>query len=147
MFVTSMYPASETSESLEIPFFGLGVQAGFPSPAQDYLQETLDLNKFIVKNRDSTYFMRVEGDSMIDFRVFSGDLVVVDRSYAPNDGNLVIVALDGELVLRKLRTIGSRAFLIVSDTDDGLEITNGSGGNDTGVEMWGTVVWVLHDVH
>lgn len=141
MRVTHIFPAEANAEALVLPLLSIGVRAGFPSPAQDYVQTTLDLNAYLIKNREATFFMRVEGDSMQDARVYSGDIVVVDRSLAALDNNLVIAALDGELVLRRLRKVGKRVFLVWNDVEQ--EITN---SQSEAVEIWGTVTFVIHDM-
>lgn len=79
------------------------VAAGFPSPAEQYLEPPLDLNEFLVKHPAATYFVRVQGDSMTGRGIFDGDLLVVDRSRDPRDGDIVIVAVDGEFTVKTLR--------------------------------------------
>jgi DNA polymerase V len=144
MRVTSIYAASQ-SDSFALPLYSLGVQAGFPSPAQDYTQASLDISAYMVKNKDATFYLRVEGESLKEFRVDSGDIVVVDKSLQPLDNNLVIAALDGELVLRRLRKVGKRVFLSLgNDDEDALEITSSSSGET--IEIWGTVTFVVHDL-
>lgn len=145
MHIASIYSANFDEEVLELPFFTTGVPAGFPSPAQDYMQSSLDLNKYIVKNREATFYMRVEGEAMKDFNAFAGDILVVDRSIVARDGNIVIAVLDGTLVLRRFRKIGKRVFLTQGDDDDAQEITYGSDG-EASIEIWGTVTFVVHDV-
>ena len=141
MRVTHIYAASEDTQVLELPLLSFGVQAGFPSPAQDYVQSMLDLNAYVVKNREATFFLRVEGDSMQDARVFNNDIVVVDKSLTPLNGSLVIASLEGDLVLRKFCKVGKRVFLVWNDVE--LEIT--STPLET-VEIWGTVTFVIHDM-
>jgi DNA polymerase V len=143
MRVTSIYAASQ-SDSFALPLYSLGVQAGFPSPSQDYTQARLDISAYMVKNKDATFYLRVEGESLKEFRVYSGDIVVVDKSLPPLDNNLVIAALDGELVLRRLRKVGKRVFLSLGNDDDALEITPSSSGET--IEIWGTVTFVVHDM-
>jgi DNA polymerase V len=144
MRVTSIYAASQ-SDSFALPLYSLGVQAGFPSPAQDYTQASLDISAHMVKNKDATFYLRVEGESLKEFSVNSGDIVVVDKSLQPLDNNLVIAALDGELVLRRLRKVGKRVFLSLgNDDDDALEITSSNSGET--IEIWGTVTFVVHDL-
>lgn len=80
------------------------VVAGFPSPAEQYLEPPLDLNDLLVKRPAATYYVRVEGDSMIGAGIHDGDLLVVDRSLTPADGDVVIVSLDGEFTVKTYRT-------------------------------------------
>jgi len=83
------------------------VVAGFPSPAEQYLEPPLDLNALLVKRPAATYFVRVEGDSMIDAGIHPGDLLVVDRSLTPVDGDIIIAAVDGEFTVKRLRILGN----------------------------------------
>src|SRR5438093_13576454 len=78
------------------------VPAGFPSPADDYLEGALDLNEYLVKHKAATFFWRVTGDSMIGAGIHSGDLLIVDRSLEPKDGNVIIAVLDGELTVKRI---------------------------------------------
>ncbi len=78
------------------------VVAGFPSPAEQYLEPPLDLNELLVKRPAATYFVRVEGDSMKDAAIVEGDLLVVDRSLTPADGDVIIAAVDGEFTVKTL---------------------------------------------
>lgn len=79
------------------------VVAGFPSPAEQYLEPPLDLNALLVKRPAATYFVRVEGDSMINAGINPGDLLVVDRSLTPADGDIIIASVDGEFTVKRLR--------------------------------------------
>ncbi len=83
------------------------VVAGFPSPAEQYLEPPLDLNALLVKRPAATYFVRVEGDSMIDAGINPGDLLVVDRSLTPVDGDIIIASVDGEFTVKRLRVEGN----------------------------------------
>lgn len=87
---------------LSLPFFGHSVRAGFPSPADDYLEQSLDLNEHVVQHPSATYYVRAEGDSMTNLGIFSGDLLVVDRALEPVHGDIVIAALNGELTCKVL---------------------------------------------
>ena len=84
------------------------VVAGFPSPAEQYLEPPLDLNALLVKRPAATYFVRVEGDSMIGAGIREGDLLVVDRSLTPANGDIIIAAVDGEFTVKTLRVLGNR---------------------------------------
>ena len=83
------------------------VAAGFPSPAEQYLEPPLDLNGLLVRRPAATFFVRVEGDSMIGAGIRDGDLLVVDRSLAPADGDIIIAAVDGEFTVKTLRVLGN----------------------------------------
>lgn len=85
-----------------IPLFGYAVQAGFPSPADDYVEDYLDLNKLLIQNKSATFFLRVKGDSMINAGIHNGDIIVVDRSVEPVDGSVVVAVVDSELTVKRL---------------------------------------------
>ena len=86
------------------------VVAGFPSPAEQYLEPPLDLNELLVKRPAATFFVRVEGDSMIGAGIRDKDLLVVDRSLTPANGDIIIAAVDGEFTVKTLRVLGNREW-------------------------------------
>lgn len=94
-----LYSADMTG-SLCLPFADGGIRAGFPSPAQDYLEEALDLNKELISNPVATFYGRVKGNSMIDAGVEDGDILVIDRSIDVMDGDMIVGYLDGEFTLK-----------------------------------------------
>jgi DNA polymerase V len=87
------------------------VPAGFPSSADDYIEQTLDLNERLVDHPAATFFIRVAGESMRDAGVNSGDILVVDRAVEPGNGKIVVAAVNGELTLKRLRVRDGRLFL------------------------------------
>lgn len=89
---------------LELPLYETNVSAGFPSPAQEYLGDTMDLNKYLIQNPTASFFAKVEGESMIDAGIMEGDLVVVDRSITASHGNIVIAAVNHEFTIKRLST-------------------------------------------
>lgn len=116
------------------------VPAGFPSPAEDYVEETLDLHRLAVRNELATYFLHASGESMIGAGIFDGDLLVVDRSITPYSGSVVIACLDGEMTVKRYIVKGDRFFLIPeNEMYQPIEIT----GRDD-VTLWGVVTYVLH---
>lgn len=85
-----------------IPFVQAPVSAGFPSPADDYIDRTLDLNELLVTNPPATFFVRVDGDSMIEAGIYPGDILSVDRSEEAHDGAIVIAMVNGEMTVKEL---------------------------------------------
>lgn len=79
-----------------LPMLAKPVSAGFPSPADDFIEDEIDLSRLLISNRPATFFVRVRGDSMIEAQMFDGDLAVVDRSLRPQGGDVVVVDVDGE---------------------------------------------------
>ena len=96
---------------LILPYFEGLVPAGFPSPAEDYLELPLDLNEYLVENKTATFLMRVDGDSMKEAGILDGDLLVVDRAATPCSGSIVVVALNGEYTVKRLRRAGESLWL------------------------------------
>ena len=95
--------AADTARRVELPFMGSAVMAGFPSPAEQYVERPLDLNELLVARPAATYFVRAEGDSMEGVGIRSGDMLVVDRSLEAADGSVVIACVDGEFTVKTLR--------------------------------------------
>lgn len=86
-------------------------QAGFPSPAADYIEEQIDINAWLIRNPPATFVVRVQGESMMDMGILSGDLVTVDRSITPRGGKVVVAAYDGTIYIKLLRKLGVRFAL------------------------------------
>ena len=103
---------NETTEFVELPLYAHKVVAGFPSPAEDYVEERLDLNEKLIRNKEATFLLSVQGDSMKDVGILDGDILVVDRSIQPQDGKIVIAALDGELTVKRLSMKSTGTWLV-----------------------------------
>lgn len=87
---------------ISLPLYSHSVRAGFPSPADDYIEKSLDLNEHVIQHPAATYFVRAHGESMIQLGIHNGDLLVVDRALEANHGDVVIAALDGQLTCKVL---------------------------------------------
>lgn len=136
--------AFEAGDPLELPLYLSRVSAGFTSPADDHVDRTLDLNAHCVQNPASTYLAEIEGDSLVDLGIFPGDIAVVDRSVEPDDGDVVVAALNGELVAKVLRVRGrngSRRVWLVAANEayPPIEVLE---GHD--LVIWGVVTNVIH---
>jgi len=84
------------------PLYGCKINAGFPSPADDYIEAWLDLNERFVKHKAATFFLRVKGDSMKDAKIYDGDLLIVDKAIEPKHGDNVVAVIDGDFVVKRL---------------------------------------------
>ena len=102
----------DSVESLNIKLSDIPVNAGFPSPAENHMENTMDLNRALVKNPSSTFYARVKGESMINDGVDDGDLLVIDRSVEPYENCLAVCFLDGEFTLKKVRLDGDDLLLV-----------------------------------
>lgn len=94
-----------------LPLFSHKVAAGFPSPADDYIQGRLSLDEHLIRHRDSTFFVRAKGNSMTGAGIFDGDLLIVDKSLTPSSGDIVIAVVDGDLTVKRLMKRGSTVTL------------------------------------
>lgn len=110
--ITTFYAPEVLPPRLAIPVYSSHVPAGFPSPADDYLETKLDLNDLLIQDPPSTFMVRVSGDSMIGAGISSGDVLVVDRSLTPAHGQIVLVIVDGEFTVKRLHRRGTRVALI-----------------------------------
>ena len=93
-------------------FHSCAVTAGFPSPADDYLEDKLDLNDYLIKRPAATFFVRVVGDSMINAGIHNNDIIIVDRSIKPRHGKIVVVALDGQMTVKRLYRRDKKVVLL-----------------------------------
>lgn len=118
------------------------VEAGFPSPADDYMEGSLDLNEHVIKHPAATYFVRASGDSMTGAGIFDGDLLVVDRSLKPAHGRVAIVEVDGQLTVKRLFKSKGQ-FLLQSENTNYPPIELQEGEE---VIVWGIVTHVLHNL-
>ncbi len=122
------------------PIFMVPVSAGFPSPAEDYIEDQLDLNKYLIKHPSATFFVKVKGDSMIDAGIHSGDILIVDRAIDPGNKKVVIAVIDGELTLKRIRMIKGKLFLVPENNKyKPVEITE-----EMDFNVWGVVTNVIH---
>lgn len=97
-----IFPANIADDTW-IPLAGQGISAGFPSPADDFLDNSIDLNKVVIKNPNATFYGRVSGDSMIDAGLSDGDLLVIDKSLEPSDGKIAVCFIDGEFTVKRIK--------------------------------------------
>jgi len=135
MRVSKALPLTERKQ-ISLPLFSMPVNAGSQGHADDYVDEMLDLSKFLVKRPASTFFVRVEGESMIDAAIHPGDLLVVDRSVEPRHRDIVIAIVDGEFTVKSLYK-KPNLRLVSHNRNKPTEI-------DEPFEVWGVVLWVLH---
>ena len=125
---------------LTIPLFSYAVRAGFPSPADDYVSEALDLNEHLIAHREATFFLRAKGHSMTGAGIQDGDLLVVDRSLTASHRSIVIAVVDGEFTVKRLYKRGGRIRLLAENTDFApMEFNEGQE-----LQIWGVVTSVIH---
>lgn len=111
--VSGVYAMPEYPAALRRPFVeSPHAEAGFPSPAGDYIESELDLNEYLVRNKPATFFIRFKGDSLTDLGILDGDIGTVDRSLPARDGQIVVAALDGDIVAKVYATVDGRPALL-----------------------------------
>jgi DNA polymerase V len=136
---TLMRPATLPAP-LPLPLYSHSVRAGFPSPADDYVSEALDLNEHLIAHKEATYFLRAKGHSMTGAGIQDGDLLVVDRSLTPSHRCVVIAVVDGEFTVKRLSKRGSKIRLLAENPDFApMEFNEGQE-----LLIWGVVTSVIH---
>ena len=139
--VKKIYCPDESS-SCPRPLFVASVSAGFPSPADDYIEGKLDLNTHLIKHPAATFFVRVEGESMIDAGIHPGDILIVDRALEPFDNNVVIALINSELTVKRIRKVDNKLFLIADNSQyEPIQIQE-----EMDFEIWGVVTNVIHSL-
>lgn len=139
--VKEVYSPGRTRSS-KLPLYGEAIQAGFPSPADDYLEGKMDLNGRLVRHPAATFFVKVTGDSMLDAGIHPGDLLIVDRALEPQDNQVVIAVLDGQLTVKRIRRKGD-SILLVPENQAYPPIPVKPEMN---FDIWGVVTYAIHPV-
>jgi len=108
--------SANTSSELPLPMVEGGISAGFPSPAQDYIDLKIDLNKELITNPSSTFYGRVKGSSMKDAGILDGDILVIDKSLEPQDGDTAVCFIDGEFTLKYIKIEPDAVYLVPANS-------------------------------
>lgn len=136
----TIFDSIEPPHPMLLPLYGHKVAAGFPSPADDYIERQLDLNEHLIPHKEATFFLRVSGDSMINAGIQSGDLLVVDRSIEPKNNKIIIAAVDGELTVKRLSIKRGKTWLLPENDDfSPIEVKD-----EQDMMIWGVVTSVIH---
>lgn len=122
------------------PLMATPIKAGFPNPAEDARSAALDLNELVVRHPVSTYYLRVEGDSMTGAGIVAGDIVVVDKSLQPKTGDVVVAAVDGDFTLKHLKRDGNKAWLVAANPAYPPIALHEAAD----AQLWGVVTYVIH---
>jgi len=137
--------SADLTTVLPLPYADMGVRAGFPSPAQDYMTESIDLNRDIIKHRATTFYARCVGDSMREAGIDEGDILVIDKSLEAKDGDIVIAFLDGEFTVKRLKADieNGKMWLIPENPNySPIEIHE-----DNSFMIWGVVTHNIKSLH
>ncbi|RMZ51427.1 LexA family transcriptional regulator [Flavobacteriaceae bacterium PRS1] len=130
---------SNHATKLKLPFVSNGISAGFPSPADDFLDINIDLNKHLIKNPSTTFYGRVKGDSLKDAGIHDGDLLIVDKSLEPTNGKIAVCFIDGEFTVKRIKIEKDIVWLIAENKDyPPIKVTK-----DNDFVIWGIVINVI----
>ncbi len=128
-----------TELSIELPLIDGGISAGFPSPAQDFIDLSIDLNRELIKNPSSTFYGRVKGSSMQDAGIADGDLLVIDKSLEPKDGKIAICFIDGEFTVKRIKIEDNICWLMpANDAYKPIKVNE-----ENHFLVWGIVIHVI----
>jgi len=127
-------------KSQAMPLFSVSVSAGFPSPADDHMSGKLDLNEHLIQHPTATFFVRVNGESMIDASIHDGDLLIVDKALDAKDGDVVLAVLNGEFTVKRLAIKLDTTYLMPENKEfTPIEVTP-----EMEASIWGVVTNVIH---
>ena len=133
---------ADTALKRQLPLYLSRIKAGFPSPAEDYLDKKLDLNEHLIKHPASTFFVKVKGDSMIGAGINSGDILIVDRSLEPKDKRIIVAVVNGDFTVKRVSKKNDKLSLLSENPKyPPIEIKDGMD-----FEVWGIVIHVIHSV-
>ena len=130
------------SKRVKIPLLSNSISAGFPSPADDYTEEHIDLNEHLISNPFSTFFLRVKGDSMINAGIKDNDLIIVDKSIKAKPGNIIIAMIDGEFTVKRLSIKNNELYLKAENH----KYPEFKFKNHIDVQIWGVVIHTIHSL-
>lgn len=131
-----------TETELELPFVDEGISAGFPSPALDFVNLTIDLNKHLIKHPSATFYGRVKGQSLKNAGISDGDLLIIDRSLEPANGKIAVCYIDGEFTAKRIKRTKSELWLMPENDDyQAIKIEE-----ENNLIIWGVVTHVIKSV-
>ncbi|MFC5271394.1 LexA family protein [Adhaeribacter terreus] len=130
----------DLTQPLFLPFFDTRLSAGFPSPAEDYSISSIDIGEFVTSNPLSTFFVRVQGDSMIDAHITDGCLLAVDKSLIAKSGDIIVAVVNNEFTVKRLSVKAKKVFLVPENKKyQPIEITE-----EMNFQVWGKVVTIMN---
>ncbi|WP_417558169.1 LexA family protein [Mesoflavibacter zeaxanthinifaciens] len=133
---------TDVSSYLKLPFVANGISAGFPSPADDFLDINIDLNKYLIKNPTTTFYGRVSGNSMIDAGINDGDLLIIDKSLEPKNNKIAVCFIDGDFTVKRISIEKDCVWLIAENQNyKPIQVTK-----DNDFIIWGIVTNVIKNL-
>ena len=131
-----------TGVALDLPLTETGIHAGFPSPAEDFGDLSIDLNRELIKNPSATFYARVKGSSMVDAGIHDGDLIIIDKSLEPADGKIAVCFIDGEFTVKRIKIDRDCCWLMPANDDfKPIRVTE-----ENDFLVWGIVVHVIRSL-
>lgn len=132
----------DDSNIIEIPLASSSISAGFPSPADDFQEDKISLDKYVVKNKDATFYASLKGTSMIDAGFDEGDILVIDRSLEPTDNKIAVCFVDGDFTVKRIKVTTDGAWLLPYNKDlKPIKITE-----ENTFIIWGIVTYIVKKV-
>lgn len=132
--------AADSATELPLPFAIQGISCGFPSPAEDYMEQSIDLNKVLIKDKESTFFGRVKGNSMLDAHISDGDVLVIDRSLTAHNNSIALCMLNGEFTVKRIVKKAGKVFLHPANPSfRTIEVLP-----EMDFSVWGVVTYIIH---
>ncbi|MAW94315.1 MULTISPECIES: LexA family transcriptional regulator [unclassified Leeuwenhoekiella] len=139
--IVLLHPISSALKACFIPFVS-ALSCGFPSPADDHLDDGIDLNTAYIRNKDATFFGRVKGDSMLGAGLADGDLLIIDKSLEPRDGKIAVCFIDGEFTVKRIKIEKETIWLVAENRNyQPIKVTK-----DNDFLIWGVVTNVIKDL-
>ena len=130
----------DINKSLSIDLYATSINAGFPSPAEDHMDISLDLNEYLIKHPSATFYIYVKGTSMVDAGIYDGDLMIVDRSLSPTSNNIVVAIIDGEFTVKRILKKNNQIYLIPDNKSYSPICVN----DNMDFQVWGVVTHTIH---
>ena len=131
-----------TELALDLPLTETGIHAGFPSPAEDFTDISIDLNRELIKNPSATFYARVKGNSMIDAGIHDGDLIIIDKSMEPSDGKIAVCFIDGEFTIKRIKVERDCCWLMPANEEfSPIRVTE-----ENDFLVWGIVIHVIRSL-
>lgn len=132
----------KNNSKIKLPLYSSKIKAGFPSPADDYIEKELDLNTHLIKHPAATFFLKVEGDSMINAGIHSGDILIVDKALETKNNSVVIAVINGELTVKRIFKNEKKLYLMPENQNyKPIEVKP-----DMDFQVWGIVTYVIHSL-
>jgi DNA polymerase V len=131
-----------TEEALDLPMTEAGIHAGFPSPAEDFTDISIDLNRELIRNPSATFYARVKGNSMLDAGIHDGDLIIIDKSMEPADGKIAVCFIDGEFTIKRIKVERDCCWLMPANEEfSPIRVTE-----ENDFLVWGIVIHVIRSL-